>query len=123
MCQSFNIMTTYRFIFTIIDAEGEIQPDNIPFEADDEQHAAELVQAFAKLRLGNIHNPERIHIEVGKDNRIFGVTIGENILQSTIPVLAGDIYLDADVKAEAKKRESEEVTKATALKNLNVPTV
>ena len=97
----------FRFIYTLINIEGKTQYESTAFEADDANHAEELATAFVRLRLGMLYKADRITVEVGNDDRIYGATVGNKKLDGLIPVLAGEILLESDVQVELAKEKVE----------------
>ena len=121
-------MEKYRFIYSlIIGNEQQTQHESTAFIADDETQAQTFVEAFVRLRLGMLYKPERIDIECGEGNKIYGVTTGANTFEARRPVLAGEIHIESDVLAaieEHKAQVSEnEDEGGNSLKKADVPTV
>ena len=121
-------MEKYRFIYSLIHStEQTTLHESTAFVAENETQAQVSVEAFVRLRLGMLYKPERIDIEWGEGNRIYGVTIGTNNFEPRRPILAGEIHLESDVlaaieehKAQASEGEDEG---GNPLKKADVPTV
>ena len=105
-------MQKYQFIYTIVEREGEEKLESTAFLADDETSAQVSVEAFVLLRLGMLYKPERLEIQWATEKRIFGVSVGESMIDRIIPILVGEIHDDVDVQAEIQKRKESQADEA-----------
>ena len=101
-------MEKYRFIYSLIHStEQTTLHESTAFIADNETQAQTAVEAFVKLRLGMLYKADRIDIEWGEGNKIYGVTIGANTYDTRRPILAGEIHLESDVLAAIEEHKKE----------------
>ena len=79
-------MEKYRFIYSLIHStEQTTLHESTAFVAENEPQAQTAVEAFVKLRLGMLYKADRIDIEWGEGNKIYGVTIGANTYDTRRP--------------------------------------